>query len=371
MTTAGRPLRFLGYMVGGWVGLRAVSLLAPALWSMAMPTVPANQITERPLSDDGGPAADPSSKSVAPLAPVQAAARPAAVRALAKPKRAGAFGPVTIAGMGWHEGTMDLLIGAALGFQRPRIANGLIDRLGRVVAGNEGRSGAIGAGSGVAVAPRAGGPGRWSGAAWLLWRPEMGNGFANAPLLGGSQAGARLDYRLSSGGANQLSLYGRVSRAFTGPSSEEGALGLAWRPGKLPVSLLAERRVRLGPGGRNAFAVLAAGGIGPREVTRRVEVEGYAQAGFVGERLEDGFADGKASLGYRLTPPAERRSVTLGASLSGSVQPGAGRVDIGPELRFRLPVGSAGVRLSTEWRARVAGDARPSSGPAITLVADF
>lgn len=205
----------------------------------------------------------------------------------------------------------------------------------------------------------------------MLWRPDVGGGLASAPLLGGSQAGVRIDYRLARGAAGQLSAYGRLSRAFVGASSEEVALGLAWRPARLPVSLLAERRQRIGPGGRNGFALIAAGGFGPRDIARRVEAEGYAQAGLVGLPGADGFADGKASLGYRLTQGAAPARVTVGASLSGSAQPGAERLDIGPEMRLRLPLGGFGLRLSAEWRARIAGDARPASGPAITLVSDF
>lgn len=364
MSASGRPLRFLGYVVGGWVGLRAMTLVVPAVWSVAMPIAPLPQIAHRAFTDGVGPARHE-------VRPTKAVVRPMRTGSLAATSRQrGAQGPIRIAGIGWQDGAADLLLASRFGFERPRMTRGLVDRLGRIVAANEGRGAAIAAGTGVAMAP-ARGPGQWSGTAWLLWRPEIGSGLASAPLLGGSQAGVRLDYRLASGGVGQVSLYGRVSRAFTGPSSEEGAVGFAWRVGKFPVSLLAERRVRLGPGGRNAFALLAAGGVGPREITRRVELEGYAQSGLVGERLQDGFADGKASLGYRLTPSAARRSVTFGASLSGSVQPGAERVDIGPELSLRLPVGAGGMRLSTEWRTRIAGDARPASGPAITLVADF
>jgi hypothetical protein len=63
--------------------------------------------------------------------------------------------------------------------------------------------------------------------------------------------------------------------------------------------------------------------------------------------------------------------VSLGATLSGSAQPGATRLDLGPGLRLRLPAGHGALRLSAEWRTRISGDARPARGPAITLVADF
>ncbi len=279
--------------MGGWVGLRAASLLAPAVWSIANPVAPASQIVLRSLRDDGRPMmATPSLHAPGrPASQALAMVRPnaSALRSLAHSFPTGAYGPVPIAGFVSHDDVADLLLESTVSFARPRIAGGLIDRLGEIVEGNEGRGEAVGAREAVAVAPRTDGSGRWSGTAWLLWRPEVGNGFVNGPLLGGSQAGARLDYRLTGRNAGQLSLYGRASRAFTGPSSEEAALGLAWRPGKLPISLLAERRARVGPGGRNGFAVLAAGGVGPRQVAHRVEVEGYAQVGVVGERLEDGL----------------------------------------------------------------------------------
>jgi hypothetical protein len=36
-----------------------------------------------------------------------------------------------------------------------------------------------------------------------------------------------------------------------------------------------------------------------------------------------------------------------------------------------LPVRSHSLRLSLDWRERVAGNAMPRSGPALTLGADF
>jgi len=209
----------------------------------------------------------------------------------------------------------------------------------------------------------------WSATAWLLWRPEVAGGLAQAPLLGGSQLGARLDYRVAGGGAGQIGLYGRVSRALTGAPAEEAALGVSLRPARAPVTVLAERRQRLGRGGRNGFALLVAGGLGPREVAPRLVAEGYAQAGMVGLPGLEGFADGKASLGHRISPAPAR--LTLGGSISGSVQRGAGRLDIGPEMSLRLPAGATSMRLSVEWRERVLGGARPARGPAITLVGGF
>jgi hypothetical protein len=349
--------------------MRAGLLLTPIVWSIVGPPESERYADLRPSGDDGGLIA--STASIPPMARATAirVAIPAGVFLRRSPPAV--FGSTAYPGANWKAQTADLMTDSSPGFARLREKDGIIEQLVRVVEGSEGRASAMATGAGVSIAPPGGRPGRWSGAAWMLWRPDGANGLARAPLLGGSQAGGRIDYRLTSGRAGQLSLYGRVGSALAGLSSEEGALGIAFRPGRLPISLLAERRQRLGQGGRNGFALLAAGGIGPREVVRRIETEGYAQAGMVGLPGLDGFADGKMSVGYRLLPSNQRRSLTLGASLSGSIQPGASRLDVGPELRLRLPLGPASVRLSTEWRQRIAGNARPASGPAVTLAADF
>jgi hypothetical protein len=364
VSSAGRPLRFLGYLLGGWVGIRAMSTVGPVVWGIAIAPAPENFVGYRSVSDHGGALARAVTERPAmlpPVPPISASTLPMA----AMGSRAAVLAPSPTNAGGWSTSTAELMLSSTLSFVQPRMGGSLIDRVNEIVTGSEGRAEGMAA---APIAPRMDATGRWSGTAWLLWRPETGGSVVQAPLLGGSQGGARIDYRLIGGRAGQLSLYGRASRAFTGPSSEEGALGLALRPAGFPVSLLAERRQRIGVGGRNGFALLAAGGVGPRDVARRVEVEGYAQAGIVGLPGSDGFADGKASLGYRLTPQGK---VTLGGSISGSVQPGASRLDVGPELRLRLPMGQSALRLSTEWRTRIAGDARPASGPAVTLVTDF
>jgi hypothetical protein len=341
-----------------------MSTVGPVMWGIAIAPASDNFVGYRSVSDHGGALARAVMERPAIL-PAVPRIGASSVPMAAMGQRVTVPAPLPINSGGWSTSTAELMLSSILSFVQPRMGGSLIDRVNEIVAGSEGRAEGMTA---APITPRTDATGRWSGTAWLLWRPETGGSVVQAPLLGGSQGGARIDYRLLSGKAGQLSLYGRASRAFTGPSSEEGALGLAVRPAGLPVSLLAERRQRIGPGGRNGFALLAAGGIGPRDVAHRVEAEGYAQAGIVGLPGSDGFADGKASLGYRLAPQGR---VTLGGSISGSIQPGASRVDVGPELRLRLPMGQSALRLSTEWRTRIAGDARPASGPAVTLVTDF
>ncbi|WP_293980226.1 hypothetical protein [Sphingobium sp.] len=236
-----------------------------------------------------------------------------------------------------------------------------------------------GTGTGIAATPwtplpvplvRAPAPDRWRGSAWMLWRPDGGGGEGAVPAgrLGGSQAGVRVDYDLTPSARGRLAAYTRVTSALQRPAAPEAALGLAFQPTRtLPVSLAVERRAALGDGARNATAAMAVGGFGPTPVVPGVEALAYAQAGVVGLRRKDGFIDGKLSL----AAPVAGTKLRLGAAVSGGAQPGVASLDIGPEARLRVPLPRVPTQLSLEWRHRVGGDARPRSGLALTLGADF
>lgn len=173
---------------------------------------------------------------------------------------------------------------------------------------------------------------------------------------------------LNPGSSYRIAPYARVTAALGHPTAPEAALGLAYQPARrLPVSLALERRIALGKGARDAMAVMAVGGFGPTPVVAGLSAEAYGQAGIVGFRAHDRFLDGKISL----MSPVERLPLRVGASLSGGAQPGIHRVDVGPEVQLQLSLPSAPARLSMEWRERIAGSARPASGLAITLAADF
>lgn len=203
---------------------------------------------------------------------------------------------------------------------------------------------------------------RWSLSAWLLVRDESGTpALAPGGTLGGSQAGARLNYVLGGG----VSLGARFYLPLHHPAGAELAAGVDWQPlASLPVHVLAERRQRLGRNGRSAFAVTLYGGAG-KPLSPRLRLDIYGQAGMVGLRSRDLFADGALRLSRRVGP------VELGAGVWGAAQPGAARLDAGPGLSWHLPVARTELRLQADWRFRVAGDAAPGSGPALTLAADF
>jgi hypothetical protein len=132
------------------------------------------------------------------------------------------------------------------------------------------------------------------------------------------------------------------------------------------VTLLAERRQAIGTEGRSAFALTAYGGISERKLAGPLLIDSYAQAGVVGLKSRDLFVDGSVLLGI---PAGD--GFKLGAGMWGAAQPGVSRVDIGPQASFSMPVAGRPATLRAEWRVRIAGDAAPGSGPAITLSTAF
>lgn len=194
---------------------------------------------------------------------------------------------------------------------------------------------------------------------------RRGDGSALAPAgsIGGSQAGARLLYRLNRDARRPLALSGRAYAPLGDAEGAEAALGLDWKPSSaLPVHLLVERRQAIGSSGRSAFAALVHGGASERPLgALRLDV--YAQAGIVGTRSRDLFADGAVQIGLPLGP------AKIGIGAWGAAQPGAERLDVGPQASIAL-AGSPLV-LALDWRLRVAGDAAPRSGPALTVSTGF
>ena len=333
MILASRPLRFLALVVGGWTGARAFVLwssqIAPALVHAVAP--PALAATPQVGSASPRPAV--WAESVAPFARSQ----PAAVSASAEAS-AGVL-PVTA--------DVEPTTALSLGLEPNRIAFDLM------------------------LPPDPSPPGvdpppvfrvsRWSGSAWAILRPD-GRATPFASQLGGSQAGARLAYALD--GARRVALYARASTAIDA-AEREAAVGVDWRPTRLPIHLVAERRIGV-EGVRSGTAIGAVGGVGPTPIVGPIRVEGYAQGGVIFRAGREGFADGS----LRLTAPVIAR-VDLGLGTWGGAQRGAARLDVGPTLGVTLPVERHALRLSVDWRERVVGGARPGSGPAVSLGVDF
>lgn len=223
---------------------------------------------------------------------------------------------------------------------------------------------------------------RWSADGWLLLR-RGGNGFnlpgaglpgASLPVgaYGASQAGAVIRYRLAPSSPLRPALYLRATSALHAPRGEELAGGLTLRPiPRLPVAAMVEARATRTMTGtvvRPAAALVSE--LPPLALPGKLRGEVYLQAGYVGGRDATAFVDGQARIERRLLG-AGRWELRAGAGSWGGAQKGARRLDVGPTATLAVPLGSAGGRLSADWRFRVAGQAAPTSGPAITLSAGF
>jgi hypothetical protein len=212
----------------------------------------------------------------------------------------------------------------------------------------------------------------WSLAGWLYMRGgavAAPDAIAAAGQLGGSQAGLRLGYGF--GEAGRARTYGRATIALRRPEQRDLAFGLAFAPvAHWPVDVAVEQRVAVGREGRTAIAAMVSGGVSDIALPHGFRLDAYGQAGVVGTRRRDGFADGAIVID-RWIGPDETSPLRLGALAAGAVQPGAARVDVGPRLTLRLPQVGEGSRIALDWRQRVAGGAAPESGVALTLASDF
>ena len=197
---------------------------------------------------------------------------------------------------------------------------------------------------------------------WTLVRPQLAtDALAPGAELGGSQSGIRIFAPLN----HRVAVTGQANTPLGRSSGSEASIGFAWR---IPhLTLLAERRVAITTGGRNDFAFTAAGGADGIRLPAGAKLDTYVQAGVVGR---DGFLDGAVRV-ERSIADLPGLSLAAGAGLWGGIQPGVGRIDIGPQLVARLHLGAQAMRIGAEWRQRVAGAASPSSGPALSLGADF
>jgi hypothetical protein len=198
--------------------------------------------------------------------------------------------------------------------------------------------------------------------AWALLRGSPGPGaLATGGTLGGSQVGARLTYKFTPALAATL----RSSSSVGGVRYAEVAGGIRWQPMvNVPIALNVERRFALNRwGGRNDFALFAEGGLYQTPIFGIANLDLYAQGGVVGLKTRDLFFDGAATF----TRPVWKK-FSAGLGVWGGVQPGLYRVDAGP--RLTMDVGR-GIRLHADYRQRLAGEAMPASGPALTIAGDF
>ena len=206
----------------------------------------------------------------------------------------------------------------------------------------------------------------------MAWRqgsglPQIAAGAPLALAYGSSQGGAvaRIDL---GGNERRPQAYLRAVHAPDRTAQSDLALGAGVRPdASLPLRVQAE--ARLTQTANETFirpAVLAVTEMSPIGLPLGLRGEAYAQAGWVGGRFATGFADGQARIDRAIADagPAEIR---LGAGAWGGAQKYVSRLDVGPSLTVDLRRSTVPVRVSLDYRKRIAGNARPGDGLAVTL----
>lgn len=219
-------------------------------------------------------------------------------------------------------------------------------------------------------------PRRWSADAWALVRGGDGGAAVSGVMpasYGGSQAGAVLRYRIHPRSRLAPAAYMRTTSSMGALQESAAALGLSVTPvPSLPLVTAIEGRLVNGAGGNRVQpAAMAYTTLPAIELSRTLRAEIYGQGGYVGGQYATAFADGQARLDRQLASIG-RIDARLGGGLWGGAQKGASRLDAGPSAIITMPLGKQYYgRVALDWRFRVAGDAQPDSGPALTLSAGF
>lgn len=336
-TGRGRPLRFVAMVAVGWVAMRVILLwpedaTLPEAIEAAMPLR---------LAQAGAPDSVPVDATPRPrIAIMRPVLRPGAAPARhAAPPVVAAPPPMA---------SMALLNLVAFGADQARAPDAR--PLPRIPAPP------------AMLAPRAV-PNRWQASAWFVTRR---GGPADGAMLGGGQAGVRVAHALDRRG--RLALYARASAPIAG-TGRELALGIEWRPWRAPMRFLAEQRIALDHG-RSGPAVAVVAGVSGVDLPFAFELEAYGQAGAVARGRIEPFADGALRV-TRTVAAGGQAQLAVGAGAWGAAQRDAARIDIGPSAVTTLPVSGQTLRIAVDWRERIGGAARPGSGPALTLGADF
>ena len=360
----GRPLVFLLVVLGGWTMLRMATWENPFPHQLVPQWIPPTverfvqeEAPTRTTSELSARAVHSglASKSLARRGPYDGDLFPASD--IATDPAPFAEGP-TLAG---H----DLLLMAAMA--RLAMPSSIADVLGRdEMAGT--------------VSPVPAGPGdvpqrRWRFDGWLMLRGGSGGEVGTGPApsaYGGSQAGALLAYSLAPGSRRDPAIYLRASAALREPGQREAALGLRVRPlGDKRLALHAEvRGAQSGSGTQVRPAAFATYGYENRDLPHGLAARAYVQAGYVGGDFATGFADGQLVVD-REVAKFDLARLRVGAGAWGGIQKGAGRIDIGPSASLEMDLGDVQARIGLDYRIRIAGDAEPGDGPALTLSTGF
>jgi len=217
---------------------------------------------------------------------------------------------------------------------------------------------------------------RWSADGWLMLRADGDNAapgqvLSDRPSYGRSQAGAVVRFDLAPASALRPKAHLRGAAALSGVREREVAAGLSVRPlPGVPVRAVVEARASE-TGGDTLVrpAAYAVTELPPVALPGGLRGEAYLQGGYVGGDFATAFVDGQARVERPIA--VGTTELSAGAGAWGGAQKGSGRLDIGPTAAVRFQLGEAHGRVAADYRFRVAGEAEPKSGPAVTVSAGF
>ncbi len=106
------------------------------------------------------------------------------------------------------------------------------------------------------------------------------------------------------------------------------------------------------------------------KLPQQFTLESYFQTGAVIHDRTRLFFDG-ALTATRPVVSAQDLRLSAGAGIWANGQDEVRRLDVGPRLELRFPVGETTQSIALDWRQRIAGSALPGSGPAITLAVQY
>jgi hypothetical protein len=207
-------------------------------------------------------------------------------------------------------------------------------------------------------------PKRWDVYAYSYWRSgrDMAAGAAPAAQYGGSQSGLVASYDAFGSANRGVAL---LARAAMTPDGEERELatGLRWQPDqRWPLRLSGEYRMRANV--PDLWAAYLSGGVSDMAIGAGWKLDAFGQAGYVmGGGANGSFFDAQA----RATHVIPLQQAAVGGGVWAGGQSGGHRVDIGPTIVLPLKTGDMVVLIQLDYRLRVAGDAEPRDGLALTL----
>lgn len=202
-----------------------------------------------------------------------------------------------------------------------------------------------------------------------FWRQRSGGaGLAPNAQYGGSQYGAIATWDLLGKAGRGPALLLRASGTPDGVQREI-AIGTRWQPKQeWPVSLSLERRFRANA--PDSFAGYVAGGVDRLPVVGRLALDAYGQAGYSIGGQSSPFVDAHARLQYPIAKPLGI-PLRLGGGTWLGGQKGAFRGDVGPTLSADIDARLTKFTLQIDWRKRIAGNAAPADGLAVTVSTGF